>query len=142
IDLFGARGGTSAVATPPARAEGGETTATLATTPAQAVEVAVGVHGHDGSSNGGAAGGFNGGGDGSTDVDGCCPGGAGGGGAPDVRTGTCASAQSCDASARALVAGGGGGAGGGATAGEPGGAGGGTTGVAGAGVSTGGAPTR
>jgi hypothetical protein len=139
VDLFGARGGTSAVATPPARADGGETTATLATTPAQAVEVVVGLHGHAGSSNGGAAGGFNGGGDGSTDVDGCCPGGAGGGGATDVRTGTCASTQSCDASGRALVAGGGGGAGGGASAGEPGGAGGGTDGVAGTDVAAGGA---
>jgi hypothetical protein len=128
-DLFGAPGGTTDVTNPPARANGGETTATLSTTPGQAIEVVVGAHGVGGTSNGAGAGGFNGGGDGSTDGDGCCPGGAGGGGASDVRTGACASTLTCDASARAIVAGGGGGAGGGADAGEPGGAGGGTTGA-------------
>jgi hypothetical protein len=136
VDLFGARGGTSVVESPPPHANGGETTGTLSTTPGQAIEVVVGSHGANGTANGAGAGGFNGGGDGSTDADGCCPGGAGGGGATDVRTGACTSAQSCDAAKRVLVAGGGGGAGGGANAGEAGGAGGGTTGVAGSDVAS------
>jgi len=131
-ELFGARGGAGFVApfTVPVSsqpgADGGHATATLAVTPGQNLEVAVGGHGIDG-----AAGGFNGGGDGSVGPGGCCSGG-GGGGATDVRAGACATTLTCGLVDRVLVAGGGGGAGGGSNATTTGGAGGGTAGAAGA----------
>ena len=81
---------------------GGHTKATIAVTPGETLQVAVGCQGHD-SSGGGTAGGFGGSPGGNGGIGGDAGGGGSGGGSSDVRQGGTASTN------RVVVAGGGGG---------------------------------
>lgn len=122
VDVRGAQGGSGAGSSQPGL--GGRTTATLAVTPGQTLQIYVGGQGTSGVNRIGsvAPGGFNGGGFGGYDIGGYSTAG-GGGGASDIRL----TSSLID---RVIVAGGGGG--GLANGGGPGGSGGGLNGGTGA----------
>ncbi|MGQ0804449.1 MAG: hypothetical protein ACT4PI_11385 [Actinomycetota bacterium] len=139
FDLFGAQGGNGSQGLTMGGgtgANGGRTTATLAVTPGESIQVNVGCRGGNAAGTGGTAtvgtAGFNGGAAGGVgDVNGGA--GGGGGGASDIR------GAGTDLANRALVAAGGGGGGGGTgVAGAAGGGGGHPDGAAGGGGVTGG----